>query len=141
MAGGLLLVAIGTMGRILLGDLPIGTSFRIGPAFLPTGVSWMIAIIGAWLVLRSLLVQGPAIEAFKVRPLFTVLLAFAAFGLLIETAGLVVASVVLILISTLGAERFEWKHTIVLAILLTAFAVILFSVFLRLPMQVWPQWT
>jgi hypothetical protein len=140
LAGGLLLVVIGLLGLVLISDLPMGSMFRIGPAFLPTIVSSMIVAIGAFLTIRSLLTVTPSIQSKKLRPVMMVLLAFTVFGLLIETAGLVISSVVLIVLGAYAAEKFGWKHSLMLAIVLTTFAVLLFSVILRLSIQVWPRW-
>jgi putative tricarboxylic transport membrane protein len=140
LAAGVLLCGIGVAGWALIRHLPMGTSFRMGPAYIPTVVSWMIAGIGVILIARSLLVRGPRFEAARPRPLGVVLASFALFGLLIEGAGLVLASIVLVLTARLAARERRWKEAIVVGAALTAFAVVLFHVLLRLPMPVWPRW-
>jgi hypothetical protein len=140
LASGILLVVIGALGVFLIKDLPMGTMFRIGPALMPTAVSAIIVLIGLVVVARAWAIASPPLQAKAIKPVAMVLLAFTAFGLLIETAGLVVSSLVLILMGAFAAEKFTWKHSIVLAVLLTAFSVLLFKVMLKLPLQVWPQW-
>jgi putative tricarboxylic transport membrane protein len=138
--GGVLLVAIGILGWLLIRRLPMGTAFRMGPAYVPTVVSGLIAAVGVILAARSLLVQGPRLEADRMRPLGVVLGSFVLFGLLIEGAGLVLASLALVLIAGFAAREQRWKEAIVVGAVLTAFAVILFHVLLGLPMPVWPRW-
>ena len=140
LAGGLLLVAVGVLGWLLIRRLPMGTAFRMGPAYVPTVVSGLIAAVGVILAARSLLVRGPRLEAARMQPLAVVLGSFVLFGLLIEGAGLVLASLALVLVAGFAAREHRWKEAIVVGALLTAFAVIVFHVLLRLPMPVWPRW-
>jgi putative tricarboxylic transport membrane protein len=100
----------------------------------------MIASIGAILIARSLLIRGPRLEAARGRPLGVVLGSFALFGVLIESTGLVVASLVLVLAAGFAARGHRWMEAIVVGAALTAFAVLLFHVLLGLPMPVWPRW-
>ena len=140
LAAGVLLVIIGALGIVLIKDLPTGTMFRIGPAFLPMVVSTLILAIGLVMAARAWAIDSPPVQAKTIKPVILVLMAFAAFGLLIESAGLVVSSVVLVVMGARASEKFEWKHSIGLAALLTTFAVLLFTVLLKLPIPVWPQW-
>jgi putative tricarboxylic transport membrane protein len=141
LVGGVLLVAVGVLGWLLIRRFPMGTALRMGPAYVPTVVSWLIAAVGVILAARSLLVQGRRLEAKRMRPLGVVLGSFVLFGLLVEGAGLVVASLALILVAGLAAREHRWKEAIVVGAVLTAFAVIIFHVLLRLPMPVWPRWS
>lgn len=140
LAAGVLLFGIGILGWVLIRHLPMGTAFRMGPAYIPTVVSWIIAGIGAILIARSLLIRGPRLEAARKRPLGVVLGSFALFGLLIEGGGLVLASLALVLAAGFAARERRWKEAIVVGAALTAFAVVLFHVLLGLPMPVWPRW-
>ncbi len=140
LAAGALLVVVGGLGWSLVRRLPMGTALRMGPAYVPTAVSWMIVGIGVILVARSLLGHGSRLEAGRPRPLAVVLASFVIFGLLIEGAGLVVASLALVLLAGFAAREHRWKEALVVAAVLTAFAVLLFHVLLRLPMSLWPRW-
>lgn len=140
LAAGVLLFGIGILGWVLIRHLPMGTAFRMGPAYIPTVVSWMIVGIGAILIARSLLLRGPRLAAAGRRPLGVVLGSFALFGLLIEGGGLVLASLALVLAAGFAAREHRWKEAIVVGAALTAFAVVIFHVLLGLPMPVWPRW-
>lgn len=140
LAGGLVLILIGSLGLFFIRDLSFGTTFRIGPGFLPTVVSWAIVMIGAVLAIRSWAVASPQVPVKKLMPVLMVLLAFTVFGLLIESAGLVISSLVLVVMGARAADTFAWKHALWLAVMLTIFAVILFSVVLKLSIPVWPKW-
>ncbi len=138
--GGVLLLGIGLLGVVLIGDMPMGDSFRLGPAFLPRIVSWLICGVGILLVASSLLREGEKLDPAKIRPLVAVLLGFACFGLLIKYAGLVIASLTIVFIGSFADPDFRWKTVLLLGFFLTVFACLVFSVFLGLPIQVWPKW-
>lgn len=140
LAAGALLCGVGVLGWILIRRLPMGTAFRMGPAYIPTVVSWMIVGIGLVLIARSLLIRGPRLETSLMRPLGVVLGSFALFGLVIEGGGLILASLVLVIASRFAARERRWMEAVVVGAVLTAFAVLLFHVLLGLPMPVWPRW-
>lgn len=140
LAAGVLLVVVGSLGWTLIRHLPMGTALRMGPAYVPTVVSWMITGIGFILIARSLVVRGPRLETGPPRPLAVVLGSFGLFGLLIEGAGLVVASLALVLLAGVAAGERRWREAVVIAAALAGLAVLLFHVLLRLPMPIWPRW-
>jgi hypothetical protein len=139
--GGVTLIVIGALGWALLGDLPVGTAFRIGPAFLPTGVSWLVIGLGTVIALRALARRGDSPDPVAIRPALCVLLAFVAFSLLIERVGMIAAGFALVTISALGEKGGNIRHAIALGAVLTAIAVLVFRILLGLPLQVLPQWT
>jgi Tripartite tricarboxylate transporter TctB family len=75
---------------------------------------------------------------FASRELFWVLAGIAAFGVLLQPAGLVVASFVLIYISSMASHEFHWKATLFswIALLLLCLAVFVYGLKLQFP--VWP---
>lgn len=140
LAAGVLLLGIGILGWVLIRRFPMGTAFRMGPAYVPTVVSWMVAGVGAILAVRSLAFGGARVEAMRLRPLGVVMGSFALFGVLIEGGGLVLASLALVVAARLAAREQRWTEAIAVGVALTVFAVVLFHVLLGLPMLVWPRW-
>jgi hypothetical protein len=61
-----------------------------------------------------------------------------AFGLLLETAGLAVASIVVMIISAMGGWDFRWKEQLVNAVFLAALNIGTFYYGLGLPFKLWP---
>ena len=45
--GGLVVVAIGGLFLLFGRELPVGTSFRMGPGYFPTILSWLMVALGA----------------------------------------------------------------------------------------------
>jgi len=139
-AGGLILVALGLGAIVAIADQPFGTAFRIGPAFAPIVVASLIAMLGALLAAQSFCVAGPEIEIPVARPVSVVLVAFTAFGLLIENFGLVVAAIVLVVVATHAESGANWRRGLGLGLGLAALSVLIFRILLGLPIPVLPRW-
>jgi len=74
------------------------------------------------------------------RSLFVVLTAVAAFGYLLRPAGLVVATLVLIIGSAYGGHEFKMKESVILGVCMAFFMVLVFIKGLGLSLNVWPDW-
>lgn len=138
-AGGLVLVVLAAIAAWQAADLDMGRTSRMGPGYFPTVLSGLIALFGAGIALRGLRVRGDGIAPFRWRRLLPVLLAITLFGLLIRPAGLVLASVVLLLVASVAAPDFRWRGTLIFGAGLILFAVILFPILLGLPLSIWPR--
>ncbi|MGH8723994.1 MAG: tripartite tricarboxylate transporter TctB family protein, partial [Burkholderiales bacterium] len=64
--------------------------------------------------------------------------AMLAFGFLMPRLGLVPALVAMFLVAALGGREFRWREVLVLTVLMTAFAVVVFVYVLKLPFQLFP---
>jgi hypothetical protein len=122
-------------------DYAMGSAGRMGPAYFPTALGWILSAIGAVCVVRSFFGSAQeAVERFAIKELVLILVAVLLFGFLVRGAGLVVAVPVLIMLSAYASTKFTWKATIALAIGLTVFAVLLFVMALGLPMPTVGPW-
>jgi hypothetical protein len=121
-------------------DYAMGSAGRMGPAYFPTALGWLLTVIGSVAAIRSFFVPGEQVEKFAFRPLVLILIGVLLFGILVRGAGLVVAIPLLILISAYASEKFTWKATVALAIGMTIFSVALFVKALGLPMPVIGSW-
>lgn len=129
------------LGAVLVGlDYPMGTAGRMGPAFFPTVLGSLLALIGLIAVVRSFLRPGEAVGKFYLKEIVLILCAVLLFGFLIRDAGLVPAALVLVLLSAYASPRFRWGATLLLAVGLAAFAVVVFVKLLGLPMPVFGPW-
>ena len=137
---GVIFITIGLGAVFTRGDLNMGTSFRMGPAFFPVVLGILLALIGAAGVLRSFFRNGAPLEKLHLRPLALVTLAVILFGILMRGAGLVPAAVALVLVSAYAHPRFNWKEAGLLAIGLAVFAYLLFIKLLGLPIPALGPW-
>ena len=97
----------------------------------------LLGVLGAALVVASLLERGQARALVAPRPLF-VLGALVVFGLAVRPLGLAVAGPLAIVISALASDEVRWGETILFGVLMTAFCIGLFKFALGLPIPLAP---
>ncbi|CAO3359038.1 tripartite tricarboxylate transporter TctB family protein [Azospirillum melinis] len=135
---------------------PLGTAAHMGPGWFPLVLGLLLVALGALVALTGVSTaarpaagqpatsQPPtskpddAASAVGWRPLLHVTLSITAFALLIEPAGLVAASLALVLLSASGGWEFRWTEATILAGSLAALVVGLFAYALHIPINVWP---
>jgi Tripartite tricarboxylate transporter TctB family len=117
----------------------MGTAVRMGPAYFPTVLGGLLAVLGGIVLLGSLAVQGPPVPAFSFRPLILISLGCVLYGYLMKPLGLVGATAALVYVSALGGHEFNWKEVTVLYVILMLFSWLVFVKGLTLPFPVWPE--
>ncbi|THC45341.1 tripartite tricarboxylate transporter TctB family protein [Massilia sp. Mn16-1_5] len=137
---GIIFLFIGLAAIIIGRDYPMGSAGRMGPAYFPTVLGGMLALIGLIGVIRSFLRPGEAIGKFYIKEIVLILVAVLLFGFLVRGAGLVPAALVLILMSAYASPKFTWGASILLAVGLAVFAVVVFVKLLGLPMPILGPW-
>ena len=135
---GLIFVALGAAFIGLASQYRLGDLHRIGPAFFPTAVGALLAILGLIVTGRSLLLDGPPVERVEPRPLIVSLLAIVLFALALQWLGLVAAIAALVLVGAYAARDVRLLQTIGLAGFLILFAAAVFVWLLGLPLPLWP---
>ena len=114
----------------------MGTAGRMGPAYFPTVLGVLLAVVGLANIIRAFIGHGETIGKFHIKNIVIILAAVLLFGALMRTAGLAVAAFVLVMLSAWASPKFEIKGTLMLAVGLTVFAVVLFVKVLGLPMPI-----
>jgi hypothetical protein len=116
-------------------DYEMGTAMRMGPAYFPTVLGWVLYAFGAFLLLRGIARGGGAAVTWGWRPLAFVTLALLAFGFVITRFGLIPALVAMFLACTAGGRGYRFREVLLLIAMLSAFAVGVFVYALKLPFQ------
>jgi hypothetical protein len=137
---GIIFLVVGLAAIIIGRDYSMGTAARMGPAYFPTILGGILALIGLAALVRSLFRQGEAVGQFAIRELIIILSAVLSFGFLVRGAGLVVAAVVLVMLSCYASPKFRWGPSLLLAIGLTVFCVLVFVKLLGVPLPVFGSW-
>jgi hypothetical protein len=137
---GIIFLFFGLAAIVIGRDYPMGTAGRMGPAYFPTVLGALLALIGLIGVIRSFLRPGEAIGKFYIKEIVVILLAVILFGFLMRGAGLVPAALVLVLLSAYASPKFTWGASLLLAIGLAVFAVVVFVKLLGLPMPILGPW-
>jgi putative tricarboxylic transport membrane protein len=150
--GGLALIALAVIALWASSELPGQQGFAFGPGTAPRIFATVLAIMGALIALGGLLVEGPPIGHFALRGPAYVVVAILLFALTIRGAslhwlgipvsvpqlGLVPATFIAFMISIMGSTEMRWVESLIAAVVMTAFCVVLFVYLLQLPFQLWP---
>jgi hypothetical protein len=137
LGAGLVFVAIGVAGIAFGQDLAFGSAARMGPGYFPTLLSYLIIGIGIVLAAKGLITDGPRIEPIYFRPLFAILAAILAFGVLIDRIGLALTAAVLTVGAAYARRDVNLKETLLLAAGLALFTVGVFVYALTQPLPAW----
>ena len=137
---GIIFLFIGLAAVVIGRDYTMGTAGRMGPAYFPTVLGGLLALIGLIGVIRSFLRAGEPVGKFYIKEIVLILVAVLLFGFLVRGAGLVPAALVLVLLSAYASPKFTWGPSILLAIGLAVFAVVVFVKLLGLPMPILGPW-
>jgi putative tricarboxylic transport membrane protein len=135
---GLLLVAVATVALLYIRTLAIGTVLQMGPGYFPLGLALILLGMGLCLVVKGLLTREKPVGAFHLRPLFFILLSFAAFGVLVERAGLLLAILAQVAIAHFASVEAQWRQSLVTGILLAAASAVVFVWLLKIPVSLLP---
>jgi len=137
---GILYIAFGGFAIAVALGYPVGSAGRMGPGYFPRGLGSLLILLGTILVLRALRTRGAPLSFPTFKPLLIVLGSVLLFGIIAGPLklGLVVATVVLILVSSTASDEFTWKAAVISAIVLAAFTVVAFAWGLKLQLPVWP---
>jgi Tripartite tricarboxylate transporter TctB family len=138
---GVIYVTVGVAAFLIGRDYPFGTAGRMGPGYFPAVLSVLLILLGVIAIARSFFQPGPPIGAFPIKQIVLVIGATVLFGALINTAGLIVALLVLVLVSAAASEHFafDWKATLGL-VALVVFCALVFVKGLGVPMPLVGTW-
>jgi hypothetical protein len=135
---GLMFIGIGLVFALGANQYPMGTAVRMGPAYFPTWLGWGTVILGLMVLIDAFIEADDPPTPVAWRPLILVLGAVIAFGALINTGGLITATVSVIIISALGGHEFTWKSAISSAVILSITVWAIFDKGLGLPFKLFP---
>ncbi len=127
----------------------VGTGARMGPGYFPLVLGILLAILGAIITFKALVVEtedGEKIGAWAWRPLIFIISANLVFGLAlgglpsikIPAMGMIAGIYALTFIASLAGEEFKLKEVVVLATVLSIMSYLAFVVLLKLQFPVWP---
>jgi hypothetical protein len=135
---GLFFMALGALGLWLGWDYAFGTTARMGPGFVPKLLCWLLVGTGAVVAAIGLVRRGPGMDPWHLRPLLFVLASVLVFAALIESAGLAIATIGMVLVGAAGSVETRWLETAILSVVLAGAAVLIFVRGLGLPMKILP---
>ena len=135
---GLMFIGIGLFFMIGARNYELGSAARMGPAYFPTMVGGLIAVIGVVVFFQSFVVSGGKVAAFPLRLILFMTVALLLFGYLLKPLGLVVALTLLVVVSAFAGHEFKLREVLVLAFALIVLSVLVFVKGLGQPFPLWP---
>lgn len=107
----------------------VGEAARMGPGYFPTMLGWIMAGFGLIVALlsfrKTIHVLTP--PPFTPRPFLAVIAAVALFAFLILRVGLIPTTLVIVMVTSMGSNSFQWLRSLVLAVALALIAWAIFS--------------
>lgn len=118
-----------------------GVAARPGPGYFPFGLGVLTALLGAFILFESLVVEtedGDPIGSWAWKPLIVVVVSVVLFGLMLPRLGLLLSLPVLIALVSLAGDEFHWKEVLFNTIVLTIGSWVIFIWGLKLVIPVFP---
>ncbi len=151
--GGLVLIGLAIIALMASSDLAGSHGFAFGPGTAPRMFAVLLVVVGGVVALTGLFIDGPKIEKFAFKGPAFVVVAIVLFASLIRgisleyiglpvqipAFGLVISTFVAFMVSIMGSAEMRWVESLLAAVGMTVFCVILFTYLLALPFQLWPS--
>jgi hypothetical protein len=138
---GLMFVLLGTAFAWGATSYGFGSPARPGPGSFPFGLGLLLALLGALVLFKSLTIEtedGQKIGAWPWRPLLGIGASVAVFGWALPLLGMAVALPLLVLLSAMAGNEFDWREALVSALVLTLGSWAVFVWALKLTIPLWP---
>jgi len=146
---GLMFIVVGAAFAIGAYNYSMGAGARMGPGYFPRLLGIILAIIGSWVLFKSLTVatpDGDKVGSFAWKPMLCIIGANILFGICIgglpsikfPALGLIVGIYVLTFVASLAADVYKVKEVAILATVLAILSYVAFIVLLKLQFPVWP---
>jgi len=135
-----LLALAGGAAALVGSAYPFGRLTAMGPGFLPVALGLLLAVIGAGLVVLAVreVLAGPerpdVLPPTRLRPLGAVVAGMVVWALVAERAGLIPATVALVIISSAAWPSPRWRSVLWLALALGTAGYFLFVTELGVPL-------
>ncbi|WP_349969540.1 tripartite tricarboxylate transporter TctB family protein [Pseudomonas caspiana] len=138
---GVLYLVVGGTCAVIAKGYSLGTPAQMGAGFFPFWLGIGLALLGLGAIVSAWSRQRErqALGTWPLSGLGWILLGIALFALLLKSAGLILATVVLVLISSRASHEFRWRASLISAVAISAFCALVFVGGLSLPMPLWPS--
>ncbi len=146
---GLMFTVVGASFAYGATSYTIGTGARMGPGYFPLMLGIILALIGAIVLFKALVVETPTgdpIGALAWRPLTFIIVGNLLFGVLLgglpsiklPAMGLIVAIYGTTVVVSMAGDKFKLKEALILATVLSIMSYLAFILLLKLQFPVWP---
>ena len=133
---GIMFLGLGILAVYLARDYPIGRAMRMGPGYFPTYLGWLMIIVGSIVGGRSFF-RDPTEEEVTTKwaivPLALMPASVAVFAVLIDTVGLVIAVLSMLVLANASIKNFRPIEFTINFIVLLCIAIFVFQKGLGVP--------
>jgi hypothetical protein len=135
--GGLGLASLGVFAAVYAQRYEFGDLNRMGPGYFPVALGILLALLGLMIALPAFFRAGPAIKVnWKAYGL--IMLSLVTFAFTLKTLGLVVATLLSVVLSTLPDNDTSWKSRGMIALGVALVTYLVFGFGLRMLLPIWP---
>jgi hypothetical protein len=131
---GPLIVATGAIGLFASRHYEIGTLTNMGPGLFPMSLSFLLIILGLIITVKSYFETDSKVN-IRWKSLIVIPTSIVFFGIALNYAGLVIATSILVFISTIFTAL-KLKQRFILSIMLSLINYIVFVLVLHLPIRI-----
>lgn len=135
---GVLYIVFGVGAIAIAYDYPVGSAGRMGPGYFPRGLGIILIVLGLILGLRALKLRGAPLSFPAFKPILIIIVSVVLFGLAAPKLGLMAATIILVIVSSMASDEFTWKASILSSIFLAIFTLAAFAYGLKLQLPIWP---
>ncbi len=137
---GLMFIAFGSFFALWALNYPMGSAVRMGPAYFPTILGWLLAGLGTIIMIRGFTTPDEDPSPTQWGTLFWILGSATLFGLLIDPLkiGFVGAVFGAVVMCAYGGYEFKWKEALIEAAVLVVVCYGSFVYGLGLPFRLFP---
>jgi hypothetical protein len=97
----------------------------------------LLAVLGLIIALPAFFRSGPAVEV-KWKAFALVMISLVAFALTLKPLGLILATVLAVILSTLADNETRWKGRLMIAVGVAVVTYVVFGFGLKMSLPVWP---
>jgi divalent metal cation (Fe/Co/Zn/Cd) transporter len=137
LVGGTILLVLGIFVAVYAyNHYPLGTMARIGPAAYPIALGIVLSVLGLAIALPAW-GRRSHLPGIATRSAILVLASLLLFGFLLRPTGLVVATFVAVLVSSLADDEATWGFRLAQAAVVCLITVLIFRLGLGMSLPIW----
>lgn len=130
-------IFLGIGAAFLIGTIPLLDAHNLG--VFPGACAVLLSIVGIIKMIKGLLSkQAVKVEMGGLKEYLLILGSIMVFGILAETLGVILATAVSVIVSSLNTFRQRWKEILLIAFGSAAFVYIVFVCIFSVNVPVWP---
>lgn len=138
-AGGMVLMAIAALALFLSWHLPVTSPSGLNSGSAPRFTASALLVFGAIIAVGGFFREGEGVGRVAWRGIACILGGVLFFAFSIQSLGLMLTGIPLMLIAALASPDVRLKEAVVFAVLMTVFCVVLFRYGLAQAIPIWPN--